>query len=265
MEAFDIAGDSLSVEEMKLWLLKQKQTQQWNSPITTVDAVYALLHRNNHLLENRGDVRITLGNKSMETLSPGKTNLLGASYTKETLTAPDILNQKKITVEKRDAGIAWGAVYAQYKENTEKITRQGKELQADKRLYVEKMVNGTRQLQPVTSGTKLAVGDKIISRITISLDRPMDFIQLKDSYGACFEPIETLSGYRRSNGTPYYIAVKDASTCFFFDTLNKGVYVLEYAYRVSRAGTYAVGSATLQSAYAPEYVGHSTSMRVEVE
>ncbi|KAA6350826.1 hypothetical protein EZS27_001814 [termite gut metagenome] len=265
MEAFDMAGDSLSVEEMKLWLLKQKQTQQWNSPIATVDAVYALLYRNNNLLENRGDVQITLGNKIIKTVSPDETRLSGLGYVKEIITAPDVFNQKKITVEKHDAGIAWGAVYAQYKEDIDKITRQGKELQADKRLYVEKVVNGAKQLQPVIPKTKLAVGDKVISRITIHLDRPMDFVQLKDQYGACFEPIETLSGYRRSNGVNYYVAVKNASVNFFFDTLNKGVYVLEYAYRVSRPGVYEMGLAVVQSAYTPEYSGHSGSMRVEIE
>ncbi|KAA6336308.1 hypothetical protein EZS27_015534 [termite gut metagenome] len=265
IEAFDMVGDSLSVEEMKLWLLKQKQTQQWNSPVATVDAVYALLHRNNSLLENRGDVRITLGNKVIKIVSSNETSLSGLGYVKEIITAPDVFNQKKIIVEKHDAGIAWGAVYAQYKEDIDKVTRQGKELQTDKRLYVEKIVNGAKQLQPVTPQTKLAVGDKVISRITIHLDRPMDFVQLKDQYGACFEPIEALSGYRRDSGVHYYMAVKNASVNFFFDTLNKGVYVLEYAYRVSRPGTYETGLAVIQSAYAPEYAGHSESMRVEVE
>ncbi|KAA6322904.1 hypothetical protein EZS27_027603, partial [termite gut metagenome] len=263
MEAFDLTGDAPSVEEMKLWLLKQKQTQQWNSPIATVDAVYALLLRGNDLSSNRGDVRIVWGNKVMETLSASSLADLGCL--KETLTDGSLLNQpKKITVEKRDAGIAWGAVYAQYNEDINKVTRYGKELQVEKKLYVEKIVNNEKRLQPVTSETKLVVGDKVISRITIRLDRPMDFVQLKDQRGACFEPIESVSGYRRSNGTGYYMSVKDASTLFFFDSLDKGVYVLEYGYRVSRAGSYEAGLAVIQSAYASEYAGHSEGMRVEV-
>ncbi|KAA6328551.1 hypothetical protein EZS27_022572, partial [termite gut metagenome] len=264
MEAFDLTGDAPSVEEMKLWLLKQKQTQQWNSPIATVDAVYALLLRGNDLSSNRGDVRIVWGNKVMETLSTS--SFADGNYLKETLTDDgNLLNHpKKITVEKRDAGMAWGAVYAQYNEDISKVIRYGKELQVEKRLYVEKIVNNEKRLQPVTPETKLAVGDKVISRITIRLDRPMDFVQLKDQRGACFEPIESLSGYRRSNGTGYYMVVKDASTLFFFDSLNKGVYVLEYGYRVSRAGSYEAGLAVIQSAYAPEYAGHSEGMRVEV-
>ena len=114
MEALHMAGgnDAL-VEEMKLWLLKQKQTTSWNSPVATADAVYALLCQGTNLLESRGDVRITLGNKVLETLSPTKTIIPGLGYVKETFAqgSPE-LKAKTVTVEKRDAGIAWGAVYA---------------------------------------------------------------------------------------------------------------------------------------------------------
>ena len=67
MEALRLAGgnDAL-VEEMKLWLLKQKQTTSWNSPVATADAVYALLCQGSDLLATRGDVRIVLGNKVLD-------------------------------------------------------------------------------------------------------------------------------------------------------------------------------------------------------
>jgi hypothetical protein len=267
MEAFDLTGDKQSVEEMKFWLLKQKQTQQWNSPIATVDAVYALLQRGNDLLADRGDVQIVMGDKVMETLSANQTTGLALGYLKETLTDTDFLNRtKKITVEKRDAGIAWGAVYAQYNENSDKATPHGKELQVEKKLYVERITNNNeKQLHPLTPETILVVGDKVVARITIRLDRPMDFVQLKDRRGACLEPVETLSGYRWSNGTGYYVAVKDASVNFFFDSLDKGVYVLEFGYRVSRTGIYQAGLAIIQPAYAPEYAGHSGGMKIEVK
>jgi uncharacterized protein YfaS (alpha-2-macroglobulin family) len=101
--------------------------------------------------------------------------------------------------------------------------------------------------------------------LSIRVDRPMDFVQLKDQRGACFEPIGSISGYRWNNGLGYYVDIKDASTNFFFDHLGKGVYVLEYSYRVSRAGTYETGLATMQCAYAPEYASHSASMTVAVK
>ena len=260
MEALRMAGgnDAL-VEEMKLWLLKQKQTTCWNSPVATADAVYALLCQGTNLLESRGDVRITLGNKVLETLSPTKTIIPGLGYVKETFAqgSPE-LKAKTVTVEKRDAGIAWGAVYAQYLSPISDVKQQGGELNVEKKLYVERIsAGGSKSLQPVTEGTVLSVGDKIVARLTIRLDRTMDFVQLKDQRGACFEPIGSLSGYRWSNGLGYYAEVEDAATNFFFDHLGKGVYVLEHSYRIARGGTYETGLATIQCAYAPEYASHS--------
>ncbi len=266
MEALElVSGDSSTVEEMKLWLLKQKQTQAWDSPVTTVNAVYALLQRGINLLDNQGDARIVIANEVMETLAPAKTTVPGLGYIKKTFTDKKVVDARKVTVEKRDVGIAWGAVYAQYQEDMDQVKQQGGELNVEKKLYVERLVNNVRQLQPITAGMELAIGDKVVSRLTIRLDRPMDFIQLKDQRAACFEPIGTLSGYRWNNGFGYYVDIKDASTNFFFDGLGKGVFVLEYSYRVSRAGTYETGLATIQSAYAPEYVSHSASMKVVVK
>ena len=111
----------------------------------------------------------------------------------------------------------------------------------------------------------VTVGDKIVSRITIRVDRAMDFVQLKDSRAACLEPMGSLSGYRWSNGIGYYVEIKDAATNFFFDGLGKGTYVLESGYRVARAGTYETGLATMQCAYAPEFVSHSAGGTLVVE
>lgn len=267
MEAFALIDGSSSevVEEMKVWLLKQKQTMQWNSPVATADAVYALLYRGASLLDNQGDVRIVIAGEVLETVSPAKTTVPGLGYVNQTFTQKKVVNAKNITVEKRDAGIAWGAVYAQYEEEIDQVTRQGNAMNVDKKLYVERIVNNVRELQPVTAETVLSVGDKVVSRLTIRLDRAMDFVQLKEQRAACFEPVVTLSGYRWDRGMGYYVAVNDASTNFFFDGLGKGVYVLEYDYIVSRAGTYETGLVTIQSAYAPEYASHSASMEVKVK
>ncbi|MCD8184058.1 MAG: MG2 domain-containing protein [Bacteroides sp.] len=267
MEALRMAGgnDAL-VEEMKLWLLKQKQTTSWNSPVATADAVYALLCQGSNLLASQGDVRITLGNKVLETLALAKTTVPGLGYIKETFTqgSPE-LKAKSVTVEKRDAGIAWGAVYAQYLSPISDVKQQGTELNVEKKLYVERTVaDEKKSLQPITATTPLAIGDKVVSRLTISLDRSMDFVQLKDQRGACFEPVGALSGYRWSSGFGYYVEVEDAATNFFFDHLGKGVYVLEYSYRIARDGTYETGLATLQCAYAPEFASHSTGGTVVI-
>lgn len=268
MEALRMAGgnDAL-VEEMKLWLLKQKQATSWNSPVATADAVYALLCQGANLLESRGDVRITLGGEILETVSPAKTAVPGLGYVKETFTqgSPE-LKAKSVTVEKRDAGIAWGAVYAQYLSPISDVKQQGGELNVEKKLYVERVsADGSKSLQPVAEGARLSVGDKIVARLTIRLDRAMDFVQLKDQRGACFEPIGALSGYRWNNGFGYYAEVEDAAANFFFDHLGKGVYILEHSYRIARGGTYETGLATIQCAYAPEYASHSAGGTIVIK
>lgn len=268
MEALREAGDNDAlVEEMKLWLLKQKQTTSWDSPVATADAVYALLCQGSDLLESKGDVRITLGDKVLETFSPAKTTIPGLGYVKEVFAqgSPEV-KAKSVTVEKRDAGIAWGAVYAQYLSPISDVKQQGGALNIEKKLFVERIsADGQKSLQPLTEVAQLFVGDKIVSRLTVRLDRAMDFVQLKDQRGACFEPENSLSGYRWNNGVGYYAEVEDAGTNFFFDHLGKGVYVLEHSYRVARGGTYETGLATVQCAYAPEYASHSAGGTVIIK
>ena len=133
-------------------------------------------------------------------------------------------------------------------------------------MFVERVAaDGQKSLQPITESAHLSIGDKVVSRLTIRLDRAMDFVQLKDQRGACFEPIGALSGYRWNSGFSYYVEVEDAATNFFFDRLGKGVHVLEYSYRVARGGTYETGLATIQCAYAPEYASHSTGGTVVIK
>jgi uncharacterized protein YfaS (alpha-2-macroglobulin family) len=268
MEALrEAGGNDALVEEMKLWLLKQKQTTSWDSPVATADAVYALLCQGRDLLESKGDVRITLGDKVLETFSPAKTTVPGLGYVKEVFAqvSPEV-KAKSVTVEKRDAGIAWGAVYAQYLSPISDVKQQGGALNIEKKLFVERIsADGQKSLQPLTEVAQLFVGDKIVSRLTVRLDRAMDFVQLKDQRGACFEPENSLSGYRWNNGVGYYAEVEDAGTNFFFDHLGKGVYVLEHSYRVARGGTYETGLATVQCAYAPEYASHSAGGTVIIK
>ena len=265
----DKAGQKKEAQEfvasLKEHLTKTDEQGMFFAFNETADAVYALLMKGTNLLDNQGDVRIVIANEVLETVSPSKTTVPGLGYIKRSFTQKNVMDARKIEVEKRNPGIAWGAVYAEYESPIKDVKQQGGELNVQKQLYVERTVNDTPQLQPVTAKTVLQVGDKVVSRLSIRVDRAMDFVQLKDQRGACFEPIGSVSGYRWNNGIGYYVDIKDASTNFFFDHLGKGVYVLEYSYRVSRAGTYETGLATMQCAYAPEYASHSASMTVEVK
>ena len=253
MEAIQrITKDTKAIDEMKRWLLKQKQTQTWETPIATADAVYALMATGaSDLLANTGGVEITLGKEVIRTPAD---NAIG--YIKKTVSG-DVMNIKKVSVDKEGAGMGWGAVYAQYLESMDQISGQGNGLSVSRQLY--------KGDEALNESAPLKVGDKITVRLTVKADRDMDFVQIKDDRAACMEPLQAVSGFRWSNGLGYYQATKDASTQFFIDQMRKGTYVIEYQVYVNRTGEYQAGIATVQSAYAPEFGGHTRGYRVMVE
>ena len=253
MEAIQrITKDTKAIDEMKRWLLKQKQTQTWETPIATADAVYALMATGaSDLLANTGRVEITLGKEVIRTSADD-----AIGYIKKTMSG-DVMNIKKIRVDKEGAGMGWGAVYAQYLESMDQIGEQGNGLSVSRQLY--------KGDEALNESAPLKVGDKITVRLTVKADRDMDFVQIKDDRAACMEPLQAVSGFRWSNGLGYYQATKDASTQFFIDQMRKGTYVIEYQVYVNRTGEYQAGIATVQSAYAPEFGGHTGGYRVMVE
>lgn len=253
MEAIQrITKDTKAIDEMKRWLLKQKQTQTWETPIATADAVYALMATGaSDLLANTGGVEITLGKEVIRTPAD---NAIG--YIKKTVSG-DVMNIKKVSVDKEGTGMGWGAVYAQYLESMDQIGEQGNGLSVSRQLY--------KGDEALNESAPLKVGDRITVRLTVKADRDMDFVQIKDDRAACMEPLQAVSGFRWGNGLGYYQATKDASTQFFIDQMRKGTYVIEYQVYVNRTGEYQAGIATVQSAYAPEFGGHTRGYRVMVE
>lgn len=262
MEALSrFEGNATIMEEMKRWLLKQKQTTQWNTPVASADAIYALLCNGRNWLADRGDITLTLGREHLRTTDTSSSPLQGLGYIKETYEEGNAaLKARTLEVEKHDEGMAWGAVYAQYLSPVADVRAQSTGLSIEKQCFVErKTAIGRSELHPLEKGGGLRVGDKLVIRLVLRLDRAMDYVQLKDSRAACLEPTATLSGYRWTGGFGYYAETKDASTRFFFDHLSKGTYVLEYSCRVSQVGTYQSGLATVQCAYAPEMAAHSSA------
>ena len=253
MEAIQrITKDTKAIDEMKRWLLKQKQTQTWETPIATADAVYALMATGaSDLLANTGGVEITLGKEVIRTPADD-----AIGYIKKTVSG-DVMNIKKVSVDKEGTGMGWGAVYAQYLESMDQIGEQGNGLSVSRQLY--------KGDEALNESAPLKVGDRITVRLTVKADRDMDFVQIKDDRAACMEPLQAVSGFRWGNGLGYYQATKDASTQFFIDQMRKGTYVIEYQVYVNRTGEYQAGIATVQSAYAPEFGGHTRGYRVMVE
>lgn len=262
MEAFALVeGNTKEINRMKQWLLRQKQVQNWGSVPATVDAIYALLLTGDDLLSEKEQLTVRLGNQQLSTSQTSDPlGYLKKSYSSSEI-RPDMLTVK---MTKETDAPSWGGLYLQYFEKLNQVKKQKTEISVDKKLYVEKNnAKGVAELQPLDK-QPLKVGDKVIVRLTFTLNRDMEFLHLKELRAGCFEPVEQLSGNHWKFGTVYYQEVKNAATNFFFTALSRGTYVLEYPVWVNQAGTYQDGIATFQSIYAPEYSAHSGSRQIQV-
>jgi predicted outer membrane repeat protein len=227
------------ISDLQQWLLQSKRTQAWDTPLNTVNAVYAFLGGNNarSLCTNDNDFAIRINNKNVDVAN----NAIG--YMKGVETGE---NLKTITFEKNNKGTSWGAVYAQSIQTTADVASAGTNLKVKREVITNKEVK---------------VGDRIKVRLTITADRDYDFVQLQDKRAACLEPVNQLSGYSRG----YYIAPKDNVTNYYFDVLSKGEHVIETEYYVDREGEYTSGLCTVQCAYAPEYSGRDAAFKINVK
>ena len=268
IEAFDeVANAQKSVEELKIWLLKQKQTQDWKTTKATVEAIYALLLKGTNLLSNDQLVEIIVGSQKIE---PKKMDNVpveaGTGYFKTSWQGGEVKPEMgKVTVTKNTEGVAWGSVYWQYFEQLDKITPHETPLKLKKELFVERLTPSGKVIEPIKTPAILKVGDKVIVRIELRVDRMMEFVHMKDMRAAGFEPLNVFSSYKYRDGLGYYESTKDASTNFFMDYLPKGTYVFEYPLRVQQKGDFSNGITTIQCMYAPEFTSHSEGIRVKVE
>lgn len=261
IEAFaEVSNDVTAVEDCKVWLLKQKQTQDWKTTKATADAIYALLLQGENLLASDAIVEVALAGK---TIRPEKTEA-GTGFYEQTFSVGQINpDQGNITVKKADTGVSWGSVHWQYLEDMTKVTpHEGTPLKLKKTLFVKETTSQGPVLKPLTGS--LSVGDEVVVRIEHRTDRDMEYVHLKDHRGSGTEPVNVLSGYRYRDGLAYYEMTRDTATHDFIDYLPKGVYVFEYSTRVQLKGRYQTGIAEAQCMYAPEFNSHSESTLLEV-
>lgn len=267
IECFDeVASDKQSVEELKIWLLKQKQTQDWKTTKATAEACYALLLKGSDNLASDKMVEITMGNLKID---PAKMDGVkveaGTGYFKTSWNGSDIKPEfGNIKVKKSDDGVAWGAIYWQYFEQLDKITSAETPIKIEKKLFVEKNSPTGPIIDPVTDKSVLKIGDKIKVRIVIKVDRDMEYVHMKDMRASGFEPVNVLSQYKYQDGLGYYESTKDAATNFFFSYLPKGTYVFEYPMFITHKGDFSNGITSIQCMYAPEFSSHSEGIRVKV-
>ncbi len=262
IEAFDeVMEDTHAVEECKVWLLKQKQTQDWKTTKATADAIYALLLRGENLLASDALVELVIGG---QTIKPEKVEA-GTGFYEQRFVKSDITpKQGEITVKKEDKGVAWGSIHWQYLEDMAKITpHEGTPLKLTKSLYTREHTKKGLVLEPVKGPVK--VGDELVVRVVLRVDRDMEYVHLKDYRGSGTEPVNVLSRYKYQDGLGYYESTRDTASHFFIDYLPKGTYVFEYATRVVHRGDYQTGIAQIQCMYAPEFNSHSESIPLEVK
>lgn len=279
IEVFDEVGqDEKVVEEMKIWLLKQKQTQVWHSSRATLEAVYALLLRGADLLSEESRIKISMGDEKIDSrkLLDSKTEA-GTGYFQQFWQAGEVKPEMgKISVSKSSEGVAWGALYWQYFEDLDKITEASTPLRLNKSVFMEVNTNSGPMLQPISEKNTLKVGDEVKVKIILTSDRDLEFVHMKDMRAAAFEPKipssgsfgqkeSGLSGYHYQDGLSYYQTSTDVATNFFFEFLPKGTYVFEYPLKVNASGSYSNGITTVQCMYAPEFSAHSEGIRVHIE
>jgi uncharacterized protein YfaS (alpha-2-macroglobulin family) len=277
IEAFDeVTDDQPSVEGCRVWLLKQKQTQDWKTTKATADAVYALLLRGANLLSSAALTEVTIGGQNVtpdktsfpirNPQSEGRNSAEPGTGFYEVKFAPSEVKPKmgEIVVRKSDSGVAWGSVHWQYLEDITKVTpNEATPLKLKKTLFTK--VNTARGpvLQPVKG--PLAVGDELVVRIELRTDRDMEYVHLEDQRGSGTEPVNVLSRYKYQDGLAYYESTRDTASHFFIDYLPKGTYVFEYSTRVQLRGEYQTGVAEIQCLYAPELNSHSESIPIIVK
>ncbi|GAB4295692.1 MAG: hypothetical protein Kow0068_20240 [Marinilabiliales bacterium] len=268
IEMYDeVAKDTKKVDDLKVWLLKQKQTQDWKTTKATVEAIYALLLKGTDLLASDQLVEIKIGDMKIDPKQMEDVKVeAGTGYFKTSWSGREIKPEMgNITVTKKDDGVAWGAVYWQYFEQLDKITPHETPLKMTKKLFIETNTESGKVIKPISDKNTLKVGDKVIVRIEIKVDRAMEYVHMKDMRASGFEPINVISRYKYQGGLGYYESTKDAATNFFISYLPKGTYVFEYPLRVQHKGDFSNGITSIQCMYAPEFASHSEGIRVKVE
>ena len=269
IEAFaEVSADTKSVDAMKVWLLKNKQTKNWPTTKSTTEAVYALLLQGSDWLSVKDNTVIKIGDEKILTkkLSAAEKEA-ETGYIKINWKGDEIKKEMaSITIDNKSKVPGFGGIYWQYFEDLDKIkNNSATSLSVQKELYFKTTTNKEAVLEKISTKKPLKIGDLVTVRLLITATENMEFVHLKDMRASCFEPVDVLSGYEYTSGLGFYKSTRDAATHFFFDQINKGTYVLEYDIRVNNLGDFSNGITTIQSMYAPEFSSHTQGIRVHVK
>lgn len=238
-------NDKQTIEELQRWLLMSKRTQVWDTPVNTVDAVYAFMKGNeNNWSRKTENAVLKLDGKLLP--MPQDSTTLGYVKTERPGKA------SKLSIDKKSDYTSWGAVYAEFKQPISEIGS------------MESGIKVRRVIVPAESESKgnAQVGEKVKVTLIITADRDYDFVQITDKRAACLEPVNQLSGYQWSIGC--YVSPRDHATNFYFDRLSKGKHIVEMEYYVDRKGDYQSGTCTAECTYSPEFGGRTETYELKV-
>jgi len=262
LEAFQklTPNDENFIEEMKIWLVTQKEVNNWGTSRNTAEVIFTILNSGKSWTSNESDkAEISWGGKPLQP----QTKATG--YVKQTLTSDKTdKNLATVTVKKDGAGIVQGGLFWQYYEDLDKIKSSETYISVTKELYKKIKTENGEELQKITEKSPLKIGDKVTVRLILNTDRNMEFIHLKDMRGAGFEPLDVISKYQWKNNLGYYQSTKDASTNFYIEYMPKGKYVFEYDYICNASGTFSNGITTLQNYYAPQMNAHTKGTKISI-
>lgn len=238
-------NDKQTVEELQRWLLMSKRTQVWDTPVNTVDAVYAFMKGNESNWSRKAENAVLkLDGKLLP--MPQDSTTLGYVKTERPGKA------SKLSIDKKSDYTSWGAVYAEFKQPISEIGS------------MESGIKVRRVIVPAESESKgnAQVGEKVKVTLIITADRDYDFVQITDKRAACLEPVNQLSGYQWSIGC--YVSPRDHATNFYFDRLSKGKHIVEMEYYVDRKGDYQSGTCIAECTYSPEFSGRTETYELKV-
>ncbi|WP_116787022.1 MG2 domain-containing protein [Flavobacterium psychrotrophum] len=268
MEAFsEIANDTQSIDAMKVWLIKQKQTHNWATTKATTEAVYALMMQGSNWLAEKESTVMKLGNseKNISDKMGAVEKEAATGYMKLRWQSQEIKNElAQLTITNNGKVPGYGGFYWQYFEDADAVKPlPDGAINITRQLYLK--TTGDAPLQPVNENTVVKVGNKLTVRLIITVKEDLEYVHVKDLRAAALEPADVLSSYHYLNDAGYYKSTRDAATHFFFAKLPRGTYILEYDVTANTAGNYSNGLSTAQSMYAPEYGAHGKGSRITID
>jgi len=264
IELYTEAGnDPKAIEEMKIWLLRNKQTSKWKTTKATSAACYALLMKGENWIESNGSSVIKLGGKSLEELKPDVKADVGTGYIKTAWKDEQVKSSLgKVAIQNNGKTISWGAIHWQYLENLDKISSSKTDIQLERKYFILKQTDTGPLLTTVDAQHLPHTGDMLKVVVYLKAGRDFEYIQLKDMRPSGTEPVDVISSFKFQDGLSYYQVTKDVATNFFISNLAKGSYVFEYRLRVVQPGNFSTGITSVQSMYAPEFNAHSEGARM---